>query len=74
MEPQGDKQNIDAYLQRMLHSYQDINEDEEMVNGNLLVAASLHNLNNKLSSARASIIAALDARQNGQAATSVPFT
>ena len=74
MEPQGDRENIDAYLQRMLHCYQDINEDEQMVNEKLLVAATLHNLNNKLSSARASIIAALDARQDGQAATSVPFT
>jgi hypothetical protein len=74
MEPQGDKENIDAYLQRMLHCYQDINEDEQMVDEKLLVAATLQNLNSKLSSARASIIAALYARQDGQASTSVPFT
>jgi hypothetical protein len=58
----------------MLHCYQDIDEDEQMVNEKLVVAATLHNLNNKLSSARASIIVALDARQNDQATTSVPFT
>jgi hypothetical protein len=59
MEPQGDRESIDAYLQRMLHCYQDTNEYEQMVNEKLLVAATLNNLNNKLSSARASIIADL---------------
>jgi hypothetical protein len=74
MEPQGDRGNFDADLQRMPHCYQDINEDEQMVNEKLLIVATLHNLNKKLSSARASNIDALDARQDGQAATSVPFT
>jgi hypothetical protein len=58
----------------MLHRYQDINEDEFMVSEKILVAATLLNLNSKLSGARASIIAALDARQNGLAAASIPFT
>jgi predicted secreted protein len=58
----------------MLHRYQDVNEDEFMVSEKILVAATLLNLNSKLSWARANIIAALDARQNGLAAASIPFT
>jgi hypothetical protein len=58
----------------MLSNYQDINKDEFMVSEKILVAATLFNLKSKLSGARASIIAALDARQNGLAATSIiPF-
>jgi hypothetical protein len=34
---------------------------------------TLYNLNSKLSGARASIVVALDAKQNGQAAASIPF-
>jgi hypothetical protein len=45
-----------------------------MVIEKLLVAATLHDLNIKLSSARANILVVLDARQNGQATTSVPFS
>jgi hypothetical protein len=45
-----------------------------MVNEKLLVAATLHNFNNKLSIKRANIIVALDAKHNGHATTSVPFT
>jgi hypothetical protein len=74
MEPQGDIEIIDAYLQRMLHGNQDIHEDEQMVNEKLMVAATFHNLNSKLSSPRAGIIPALYAKQNGQGAKSVPFT
>jgi hypothetical protein len=39
-----------------------------------MVAATLYNLNSKLSGARANIIAALDAIQNGQATASISFT
>jgi hypothetical protein len=46
----------------MLHYYQNINEDELIVHEKLLVLVVLDNLNNKLTRARASIIAALDAK------------
>jgi hypothetical protein len=58
----------------MLHTFQELNEGEFLVSEKNLVAATLYNLNSKLSGARANIIAALDARQNGQAAASIPFT
>jgi hypothetical protein len=74
MDAQGETESIDTFLQRMLHNYQDINEDEFMVSEKILVAATIFNLNNKLSGARASIIAALDARQSDLAAASIPFT
>jgi hypothetical protein len=74
LNAQGDTESTYAFLQRMLHSFQDINEDEFMVSEKILVAATMFNLNNKLSGARANIIAALDAIQNGLAATSIPYT
>jgi hypothetical protein len=61
LDAQGETESIDAFTQRMLHNYQDINEDEFMVSEKILVAATLFNLNNKLPGARASIIAVLDA-------------
>jgi hypothetical protein len=74
-DPRGDNESLHAYLHLMLHYYQDIIEDEHMVTAMLVVAATIYNLNNKLSEAcRANIIAALDARQNGQAIASMPFT
>jgi hypothetical protein len=74
LDAQGETESIDAFLQRMLHDYQDINEYEFMVSEKNLVAATLHNLNHRLSKARAIIIGALDNRPNGQAVASVAFT
>lgn len=74
LDAQGETESVDAFIQRMLHTFQELNEDEFLVSEKNLVAATLYNLNSKLSGARANIIAALDARQNGQAAASIPFT
>jgi hypothetical protein len=57
-----------------MHTYQEINGDMFMVNVELLVAATLYNLNSKLSRARARIIVALDVIRNGQGGISIPFT
>jgi hypothetical protein len=73
MDAQGETQSIDAFLHRMLSSYQDTNEDEFMVNVKIFAAYILFNLN-KLSGARAIIIAAMGDKQNGLAATSIPST
>jgi hypothetical protein len=74
LDAQGETESVDAFIQRMLHTFQELNEDEFMISEFFLVAATLYNLNSKLSGARANITAALDARQNGQAAASIPFT
>jgi hypothetical protein len=58
----------------MLNNYQDIIEDQFMASEKYVLANTLFNLNNKLSGARASIIATLNAREIGIAATSIPFT
>jgi hypothetical protein len=55
LAPQGDNYSVDAYLQRVLHYYQNINEDEHILHEKLLVDA-LYKLNNKLFEARAKII------------------
>jgi hypothetical protein len=57
----------------MLHGFQEINEDEFLVSEFFGVVVTFYNLNNKLSGARASIIVTMDAKQNRQAAASVPF-
>jgi hypothetical protein len=49
LDAQGETESIDAFLQRMLHSYQDINEYEFMVSEKILVVATVFNLNSKLS-------------------------
>jgi hypothetical protein len=49
LDAQGERESIDAFLQRMLNNYQDVNEDEFMVSEKVIVAATLFNLNNKLS-------------------------
>jgi hypothetical protein len=41
------KQSIDAFLQRMLHNSQDINEDEFIDIEKILVATTIYKLNNK---------------------------
>jgi hypothetical protein len=56
LDSQGDTESIDASLQCMMHTYLDIKEDEQMLNRNVSVAATLNNLNNNLEGARARIL------------------
>jgi hypothetical protein len=48
LDAQGETKSVDAFLQRVLSNYQNINEDYFMVIEKILVAATLYNLNNKL--------------------------
>jgi hypothetical protein len=72
-DAQDEQESIDAFPQLMLIGYQDINKDELIVSENIIVAPTLFNLSNKLSGARANIIAVLDTGHNGLLATSIPF-
>jgi hypothetical protein len=74
MDAQGETKSTCAFVQRKLHSYQDINEDEFMVSEQIFISTTLFSLRNKLSRARASIIATMDAIHNVLATTSTPFT
>jgi hypothetical protein len=75
LDSKGDTENIDAFLHCVLRTYHDTNEDEQMVNKNILTIAILYHLEiKKLSRARASIVATLNAKHASQAATPIPFT
>jgi hypothetical protein len=47
LDSQSETESIDAFLQRIQHTYQDINEDLFMVNEKILVAAISYNLKTK---------------------------